>query len=120
MIERPSAIAVDLLMCASMNFVQARHRLHAHSRAEMEAYIEACEKLLLQDFYGLPAGTLFPGPSDHTYGEIVTWPSPVRTAFPENDVARVDLFPCAHGWEAPTVLMLHALMSAGDLGYRSQ
>jgi pimeloyl-ACP methyl ester carboxylesterase len=55
---------------------------------------------------------------DGPYGATVTWPSPVRTAFPQNDTARVDLFPCARGWDAPTVLMLHALMSTGDLGYR--
>ena len=32
-------------MCASMNFVQSRHRLHARSRDEMEHYVTQCEKL---------------------------------------------------------------------------
>ena len=118
MIQRLSAIAVDLLMCASMNFVQARHRLHARSRAEMETYFVDCEKLTLQDFYGPPPNGGVPATINDTYGAVVTWPSPVRTAFPENDTARVDLFPCAQGWKAPTVLMLHALMSTGDDGYR--
>lgn len=118
MIRRPSAIAVDLLMCASMNFVQARHRLHARSRDEMETYIVACEKLSARDFYGVPGENGVGRSIDGTYGATITWPSPVQTAYPKNDTARVDLFPCSRGWEAPTVLMLHALMSTGDLGYR--
>jgi pimeloyl-ACP methyl ester carboxylesterase len=118
MIRRSSAFAVDLLMCASMNFVQARHRLHARSRAEMEVYIADCEQLTLPQFYGLPDDGGLTESINGQGGATVTWPSPVRTAFPKNDTARVDLFPCARGWEAPTVLMLHALMSTGDVGYR--
>lgn len=119
MIRRPSALAVDLLMCASMNFVQARHRLHARSRTDMENYVVDCEKLTLPDFYGIPPdGVDMGGPINSDYGATVTWPSPVHTAFPKNDVARVDLFPCSRGWGAPTVLMLHALMSTSDEGYR--
>ena len=118
MIRRPSAIAVDLLMCASMNFVQARHRLHARSRDEMETYVRDCEKLSLHDFYGVPEGAVLGRPIDGRYGETITWPSPVPTAYARNDTARVDLFPSARGWEAPTVLMLHALMSTSDSGYR--
>jgi pimeloyl-ACP methyl ester carboxylesterase len=116
--RRPSAIAVDIVMCASMNFVQARHRLHARSRAEMEDYVLRCEKLTLPEFYGLPASGGLTSVMDGKSAGTITWPSPVRTAFPANDTARVDLFPCSKGWTAPTVLMLHALMSAGDSGYR--
>jgi pimeloyl-ACP methyl ester carboxylesterase len=119
MIRRASATAVDLLMCASMNFVQARHRLHSRSRAEMEAYVADGEKLSLQDFHRLPSEGGSPMESRNGLnGETITWPSPVRTPYPKNDTARVDLFPCSRGWEAPTVLMLHALMSASDVGYR--
>ncbi len=46
------------------------------------------------------------------------WTSPVQTSFPQNDRVHVDLYRCARGWEAPTVLFLHALMSASDVGYR--
>ncbi|HEY2124729.1 MAG TPA: hypothetical protein VGG94_04620 [Chthoniobacterales bacterium] len=118
MIRRSSAFVVDLLMCASMNFVQARHRLHARSRAEMEAYVNDCEKLTAQDFYAVPGNISIPQALNGQYGATITWPSPVRSAFPGNDIARVDLYPCARGWEAPTVLMLHALMSTSDDGYR--
>jgi pimeloyl-ACP methyl ester carboxylesterase len=117
-LRRSAAVAVDLVMCASMNLVQARHRLHAGSRAEMEKYVADCEKLTLAEFYDCPPEGGLPATFDGEYGAVVTWPSPVRTAFPANDTARVDLFPCSLGWKAPTVLMLHALMSAGDVGYR--
>jgi pimeloyl-ACP methyl ester carboxylesterase len=118
MIRQPSAIAVDVLMCASMNFVQARHRLHAGSRAEMEDYVSRCERLTPAEFYGLPTNGGLTSAINRKSSGTMTWPSPVRTAFPANDTARVDLFPCAQGWTAPTVMMLHALMSAGDGGYR--
>jgi 1-acyl-sn-glycerol-3-phosphate acyltransferase len=39
--RRFSAIAVDSLMCTSMNVMQSRHRLHARSRDEFERYVNA-------------------------------------------------------------------------------
>ncbi len=117
-LRRLAANTVDRVMCASMNLVQSRHRLHARSREEVERYVEECEKLTAQDFYAAPSnGNIASGISD-SYGSTVTWQSPVKTRFPVNDIARADLFPCGRGWEAPTVLMLHALMSAHDAGYR--
>jgi pimeloyl-ACP methyl ester carboxylesterase len=105
-------------MCASMNFIQSRHRLHARSREEMENYVAACEKLTARDFYTpSPNGSIADAISDR-FGGTVTWRSPIDTKFPENDVARADFFPCRRDWNAPTVLMLHALMSVRDAGYR--
>ena len=118
LLRRSAAVALDLAMCASMNLVQARHRLHAGSRAEMETYVSDCEKLTLAEFYNVPTGGGLSAVFDGQYGRVATWPSPVQTAFPVNDIARVDLFPSSIGWQAPTVLMLHALMSTGDVGYR--
>lgn len=118
LLQRAAAIAVDLAMCASMNVVQMRHRLHAGSHAQMEKYVKDCETMTLPEFYACPANGELAANFDDQYGRVVTWPSPVRTAFPANDRARVDLFPSSLGWEAPTVLMLHALMSNGDVGYR--
>jgi pimeloyl-ACP methyl ester carboxylesterase len=118
MLRRAAAVTVDLAMCASMNFLQARHRLPAGTRKTMENYVEDCEKLTLSEFYACPLEAGLAGTFDDQYGRILTWPSPIRTSFPANDIARVDLFPCSRGWQAPTVLMLHALMSAGDVGYR--
>jgi pimeloyl-ACP methyl ester carboxylesterase len=116
LIRRASARVADAFMCASINLLQWRHRLNGESAGEVERYVAACENLTLQDYY-----------STHDSGELahlgsdastLTWRSPVETKFPANDVARVDCFPCAAGWSAPTLLMLHALMSATDIGYR--
>ena len=55
MIPRLSAVAVDSLMCASINLAQSRHRLHARSRDEMERYVVECEKMTARDFYATPS-----------------------------------------------------------------
>jgi 1-acyl-sn-glycerol-3-phosphate acyltransferase len=115
-LRRVAATSVDSLMCASMNLVQSRHRLHARSRDEMERYVTECEKLTVHDFYAVPRNG---GPaSEIGNGATLTWRSPISTKFPANDIARADFFRCTRGWSAPTVLMLHALMSASHIGYR--
>jgi pimeloyl-ACP methyl ester carboxylesterase len=99
-----------------MNFVQSRHRLHACSRDEMERYLAECEKITARDFYAAPDDIDLARAFEN--GTTITWRSPIATKFAANNIARADLFPCAEGWRAPTVLMLHAFMSARDRGYR--
>ena len=50
--------------------------------------------------------------------DTISWRSPARSvaSFPMNGRVRVTLFPVRR--EAPTVIILHALMSASDTGYR--
>jgi 1-acyl-sn-glycerol-3-phosphate acyltransferase len=114
-ISRSRATVADSLMCASMNLVQSRHRLPARSREEMENYVVECEKLTAHDYYAAPGDADLA--SAFGSGPTITWRSPIETKFPANDIARADLFPCARGWSAPTVLILHALMSASHTGY---
>jgi 1-acyl-sn-glycerol-3-phosphate acyltransferase len=117
-LRRFAASGVDLLMCGSINLLQSRHHLHARSREEMERYVTACEKLTAENYYTVPNGAeIAPVISDRP-GTTIRWQSPIDTNFPANNVARADFFPCAQGWSAPTVLMLHALMSASHIGYR--
>lgn len=113
---------LDSVMCASMNLLQSRHRLDESSRQEMERYVIECEKLTAHEYYAAPNGV---GLTDLTRQlrfnaetPSIRWPSPIKSKFSANDTARVDLFPSARGWEAPTLLMLHALMSATQIGYR--
>ncbi len=117
---RFAAGSVDLLMCASINLLQSRHRLHARSRDEMERYVALCEKLTAENFYAVPNDAKIPKAFNlgDRPGTTITWRSPINTKFPANNVARADFFPCPRGWSAPTVLMLHALMSASHIGYR--
>jgi 1-acyl-sn-glycerol-3-phosphate acyltransferase len=133
-VKRIAATTVDSLMCASMNFIQSRHRLHARSREEMEDYVAQCEKITAHNYYAANqdvdlANAIGNGSGRDRVNAAVsaigdsriagaTWRSPIETKFPANNIARADLFPCARGWSAPTVLMLHALMSATRVGYR--
>jgi 1-acyl-sn-glycerol-3-phosphate acyltransferase len=117
-IARFAAASVDSLMCASMNFLQSRHRLHARSCNEMERYVAECEKVTAHDFYAAPRNGEIASAIGDAYGATVTWRSPIDSKFPANNIARADFFRCARGWSAPTVLMLHALMSASHVGYR--
>jgi hypothetical protein len=117
MIEKLRATLADAAMCASMNFVQTRHGLTATSRAEMESYVEACARISPAQYYD-PGEAEFPRVINHQDGSSYCWDSPVTTKYPTNNVARIDLFPCRDGWKRPTVLMLHALMSTSDTGYK--
>ena len=109
---------VDFFMCSSMNALQARHHLPDRSREEMERYVSECEQMTPSDYYALPLNGDRAGVIDDHRARTISWPSPIKTKFAANDVARADLFPCSDGWQAPTVLMLHALMSATRIGYR--
>jgi 1-acyl-sn-glycerol-3-phosphate acyltransferase len=117
-LRRFVASGVDLLMCASINLLQSRHHLHARSLQEMEHYVTACEKLTAEDYYAVPNGAEVASVISERPVTTIIWQSPIDTKFPANNVARADFFPCAQGWTAPTVLMLHALMSASHIGYR--
>ena len=116
--RRVRATTVDSFICASMNLLQTRHRLHARSREAMERYVLKCEKLAARDFYAAPPDGEIANALQARQTTCITWRSPVTTDFPENNVACAELFPCSKGWTAPTVLMLHALMSATSIGYR--
>lgn len=106
--------ALDLAMCGMMNGIQMRHHLPAGSRACLEKYIAGCETMTPEQFYATPPANMTSSNGD----SMLSWSSPVRTAFAENNVTHVDLYPCDRGWSAPTVFMLHALMSTSDKGYR--
>jgi len=120
-IHRATATAVDLAMCASMNLLQSRHRLNGRSAEEMERYVTECEKLTPHEYYAAPPGSCridLPRAIENENGAAITWRSPIQTEFSKNNIARADFFSCARGRTAPTVFMLHALMSATHIGYR--
>ncbi|MDB6146408.1 MAG: hypothetical protein JWO45_72, partial [Spartobacteria bacterium] len=116
--SRLSAFAVDSVMCASMNLVQSRHRLNHRSKDEFDRYLANCEKLTVGEFYAAPLNSDLTKAMGSASSTTVTWQGPIRTRFPLNDTARADFFPSCCGPTAPTVLMLHALMSVRDNGYR--
>jgi 1-acyl-sn-glycerol-3-phosphate acyltransferase len=117
-IRRFKANAVDFAMCTSMNLLQARHRLNGHSAEAMKEYVAACEKLTPHEYYATPNDGDLGHAIANGNGPEVAWRSPIQTEFVRNNTARAEFFPSAHPRMAPTVFMLHALMSAAKIGYR--
>jgi len=123
-----SFTAVDSLLCASINWLHRRHPLNGHSRQEMERYLTACERLSPQEYYVLPQtnGSNGDANSKPTVNGVrderittLSWESPIKTAFAANNTARADFFRTdARLWTgAPTVFLLHALMSSSPIGH---
>ena len=123
-----AARSVDLLLCASINWLHRRHPLNGHSRQEMERYLTACERLSPQEYYVPPQAISSNGAPDskpvvngtrNARMTTLSWRSPIETAFAANNTARVDFFRTnVRTWTvAPTVFLLHALMSSSPTGY---
>ena len=115
--RRLAASGIDGFLCCSLNLLHRRHRLNGHGREEIMRYLAECERLSPQEYYDAPyepdvAKTLVSG---HTR---IAWNSPIRTRFAANNIAHAEFFRCAQGIRAPTVLMLHALMSTSRSGHR--
>ena len=120
--------AVDSLLCASINWIHRRHPLNGHSRSEMESYVTACERLSPQEYYVSPQangsnGTSESKPAVNRIHDLriatLSWRSPINTEFPANNTAHLDFFrQDARTWtKAPTVFLLHSLMSSSPNGY---
>jgi len=112
-LRRPWARVTDASTCALLNLAQWRHRHHATTRKNLEAYLTACAPLDRHAFYAAPPLE----PVEESPNHLV-WPTPHASGLDQNDRASAWLQPCDRGWSAPTVLILHALMSVNDLGYR--
>lgn len=113
LLRRPWARVTDASTCALLNLAQWRHRHHATTRDNLETYLTACAPLTRDQFYAAPPLE----PIEETPNHLV-WPTPHASGLDHNDRASAWLQPCDRGWSAPTVLILHALMSVNDLGYR--
>ncbi|MCX7713226.1 MAG: alpha/beta hydrolase, partial [Chthoniobacterales bacterium] len=79
---------------------------------ELERYLEGCVGLERAEFFSAP----------RMEGRFVgkrrlMWESPWESGFKENDVACAEVFWSFKSEGAPTVFLLHALMSAHPLGY---
>ena len=116
-LQRLASGAVDSFICGSLNLLHTRHRLNGRGREEMLRYVAECERLTPQEYYAAAyepnlSKTLLNG---HT---TMAWNSPIRTRFAANNVAYAEFFECAQGIRAPTLLLLHALMSTSCDGHR--
>ena len=115
LVHRGFGLAVDQLLCGSLALLHRRHAQRVSTRDAAEKYFAACENQTRVQHFALP-----PALEDFRRDgpDAISWRSPAHSVarFPMNGRASVRLFPVRR--EAPTVIMLHSLMSASDAGYR--
>src|SRR6266481_4073115 len=116
-LQRLASGTIDALICGSLNLLHTRHRLNGRGREEMARFVLLLVRLTPQEYYAAPyepnlAKTLVNGHA------AMTWNSPITTHFAANNIAHAEFFQCAQGIRAPTVLLLHALMSTSRAGHR--
>ncbi len=114
MLNRSFGVLVDHLLCGTLALVHRRHAGRVSSLEAVDRYLSACEAEDRPRHFALP-----PAMDDlrEEAPGVITWQSPALSLgeFPVNGRARAHLFEVRP--EAPTVLMLHALMSVSDTGY---
>ena len=116
-LRRQSARILDLAMCVVVNHIQRRTLLDGASKAALEAYMDQCGPLTPAQFFAVPAAMdAKPEPEPGTGIPMLRWETPCPSGYPANDRAQALLFLPHPG--APTVLLLHALASTSDDGYR--
>lgn len=119
MISRALHGGMDAIMCAMMNGAQWRLRGHAVTRDRLETYLGACAELDCRVYYGLPEETKsVPATVWQREGNHLSWSSPVPGEHLENNTARARIHETDASEKAPTLILIHALMSAHDFGYR--
>lgn len=111
-VEKTVAMAMDGAMCGMMNALQWHRRDQVCSREDFESYLATCSGISREEFYHMP-----PVSNPVQNGAWLEWDTPRPTGFAENDRVRMRLHVCGKDPSAPTVLLLHALMSSSDLGY---
>jgi len=113
--DRLSARMLDAAMCGMMFAVQRRHRLDDGSREALSRYIDTCLPLSREEYYRVVPAEI--AATNGALPSALTWASPITSGYRENDRVYALHFPAA-AKDAPTILFLHALMSASDRGYR--
>ena len=118
MISRTSHAVLDAIMCVMMNTSQWRLRHHAVTRQRLATYLDECALMTHDEYYSLPSQQSGSQEDWRLDGNILLWNTPMKGPFSENNLARADIYPAKDTLAAPTLILLHALMSANDFGYR--
>jgi Esterase/lipase len=114
-LHRGVGLTVDQLLCGTLAVLHQRHGRRTSTRETVEEYLAACENLTRAQYFVTPA-TL--ENFRHELPDFISWSSSAKSVaeFPVNGRVRVRLHRAHPG--ASTVIMLHSLMSASDVGYR--
>lgn len=115
---RVSARFSDWAMCMMMDVIQRRHRLTLQAPRDFRLYLERHAGMSRNEYFNAPPAVLGDVSLLLKARTRLRWPSPISTPWPDNNHLHVDYYLGRGGPTAPTVIMLHALMSASDAGYR--
>lgn len=113
MITRITAHLCDSAMCAMMNILQQRTAHDVPELETFERYLDECAGLTREEYFSFSEPEIL-----SEDGRRIVWRSPMETPYPENARAAADFYPVPRHPRAPVMFILHALMSANDLGYR--
>ena len=106
--------SMDAVLYAVMNWMHWQLRHDTTSKKILETYLDTCALFDRASYFAPPLMEEAEETADQ-----VSWKSPIQTSFGANNRARTLFFPAHNaGTEAPTLIILHALMSASDGGYR--
>jgi pimeloyl-ACP methyl ester carboxylesterase len=108
----------DWGMCTMMDLIQRRHTVTHQAQRDWRFYLQKHAGMSRDEYFAAPPAQLAEFELLIRQRTRLRWPSPITTDWPDNDFAHVDYYLGPGGKSAPTVLMLHALMSASDVGYR--
>jgi len=112
MIRKLTSGLVDAATRFLLNTAQWASPNDVCNPADLEKYLAQGEKITREEFFAVTPMTEL-----ERKGSLLRWKSPIRSGYEENDTAGARLFLSREGWSAPTLIFLHALMSAHDLGY---
>ena len=112
LVEKTASWGMDGAMCGMMNVLQWRRRADSCTKKELADYLDAFSPMTREEYYHVPPAVYL-----RQHDGWIAWNTPLPSGFPENDRARVRFYPAAKKG-APVLLLLHALMSASDVGYR--
>lgn len=112
MIRKLTSGLVDAATCLLVNTAQWASRNDVCTPSQLEKYLAQGERTTREDFFAVT-----PMAEVEHKGSFLRWKSPIRSGYKENDIASARLFLSRQGWSAPTLVFLHALMSAHDFGY---
>lgn len=112
MLRRSISYLVDGTTTLLLNSAQFKSHNEVCTRAQLERYLAEGERTTREEFFAVT-----PMSGLELKGSFLHWRSPTRSGYDENDIAGARLFLTRQGWQAPTLIFLHALMSASDFGY---
>jgi Uncharacterised protein family (UPF0227) len=102
----------DSCACLLLNSVQRGWPIPACSAKEFDDYLTRNAVLTREEFYRVT-----PLAAQRWVAPLLRWESPLVSGFSRNDTACARIFYSPAGRNSPTLIFLHALMSASDIGY---